>query len=217
MATTNQENENSGANGANGAAKSKTEYEAVKMTDGRTVQFPGKRQLSKEVTVDTKAETVEVRFDFRNGETAKISSSDLDAETALLSMGHGLSQKCGDTTAGVQKIDDMYLAVTDMIERLKKGDWAAVREAGDSFSGASIVIRAVCEATGKDVQFVKDFLNGKLEKAKAAGEKLTRNDLYASFRNPNSKTGQIIDRMEKEERAKATKVNADELMQELTA
>lgn len=194
---------------------SKTEYEPVAMKDGRTVQFPGKRQMDKTPITDVAAETAGVRFDFRNGQTISISSADLDIPTILQALAHGLSQKCGDTVAGVAKVDDMFLGVEEMIERLKKGEWAVAREAGDSFSGASIVIRALCEVTGKSLEEIKAFLTGKLEAAKAAGAKLTRNDLYSSFRAPNSKTGVVIERMEREERAKAAKLDVNDLLAEI--
>ena len=47
------------------------------------------------------------------------------------------------------------------------------------------------------------------------GEKLTRQELYSSFRNPASKTGQIIKRLEEEKAAKATKFSADDLLAEM--
>lgn len=206
-----QENEGSEAV----SAKSKTEYEKVTMTDGREVSFPGKRQISKEITIDEENQTVSVRFDLRNGETFSIQSTELDSTTALQAMGHGLSQKVGDTVAGVPKIEDITISIEDMVSRLKKGEWSAPREAGDSFAGAGLVVRAVAEATGKTVEYVKAFLNAKLEKAKASGEKLTRNDLYAAFRNPESATGKIIDRLEKEERSKASKIDSSRLLAEL--
>lgn len=198
-------------------AKAKTEYEAVKMGDGRTVQFPGKRQLDKTVTPDMEKESVSVRFDLRNGDSYSLSSAELDIKTLLLALGNGISQKVGDTTAGVAKVEDMSLAIDEMIGRLKKGEWTVAREAGDSFSGASLVIRALCESTGKTVEYIKAFLQGKLDAAKERGEKLSRNDLYAGFRNPASKTGQIIKRLEEEERAKNTKVNAADLEAEMMA
>ena len=90
-----------------------------------------------------------------------------------------------------------------------------MREAGESLAGASIVIRAICEATGKSISDVRAFLDGKLEAAKARGEKLTRQALYASFRNPASKTGAIIKRMEEEKASKSNAVNADDLLAEM--
>lgn len=203
---------------ANG--KPTTEYEEVKMEDGRTVKFAGKRQIDKTVTVDEAAGTVNVRFDFRNGKTLSIGSEDLTPSLQLQALGHGLSQKCGDEAAGEKDIDDIVVAIEDVMTRLKSGDWKVAREAGDSFSGSSVVIKAIGEATGKSAEEVKAFLQGKLDASKAAAEKsgvkaLTRAELYASFRNPNSKTGKIIARLEAEKAAKAAKVNADELLAEI--
>ena len=197
------------------ATKAPTEYETVKMLDGREVKFAGKRQIDKTVMIDEAGQSVTVRFDFRNGETRTISAGDVPEVTQLQLIGHGLAQKCGDEAAGVASIDDIVLGVSDMMDRLKKGEWAVARAAGDSFSGASIVIKAICEVTGKSVEDVRAFLGGKLEKAKAAGEKLSRSELYASFRNPNSKTGMVIERLEREARAKTSKANADELLGEI--
>jgi hypothetical protein len=197
-------------------AKPKTEYTAVTMEDGRVVQFAGSRQADKTVTLEADG-TVSVSIDFRNGKSVRVNSSQLNAQTQAQALGHGLSQKIGDEYSGVKKVDDMHLAAEEMIKRLVAGDWSQAREAGDGFSGASIVIKAIVEATGKTVDQVKAFLNGKLEAAKAKGEKLTRADLYASFRNPASKTGVIIERLEREERSKASKVNADDLLAEVGA
>jgi hypothetical protein len=78
-----------------------------------------------------------------------------------------------------------------------------------------VVIKALVEASGKTVEEVKKFLDGKLEAAKAKGEKLTRQALYASFRNPTSKVGQIIRRLEEEKAAKNSAVDADAVLGEL--
>ena len=188
------------------------EVEQVSMEDGRTVGFAGKRRLIKEVVIEGKV--VQVRFDFRNGVTRTFTAS---KDNLLQLAGHGASQKIGDETAGLEELDDMVVAVEDMISRLDKGEWTAVRSAGDGFSGASVVIKAICEATGKPVDFVKTFLQGKLDTAKARGEKLSRAELYASFRNPTTKTGAIIARLEADKKVKAEKVNADDLMAELNA
>jgi hypothetical protein len=189
-----------------------TEVTPVEMTDGRIVNFAGKRRLNKEVIVESG--NAAVRFDFRNGETRTfpVSGSGLLIELAC----HGASQKIGDETAGLDDLDDMVVAVDDMITRLSAGEWTAPRAAsGDSFAGASVVIRAICEATGKGVQEVKDFLQRKLDTAAAAGQKLSRRALYDSFRNPTSRTGQIIERLEREKKSKASAVDANELLGEL--
>lgn len=195
--------------------KKVTERTAVKMEDGSTVEFAGNRQVSKSVEVNPQSGEVTVKFAFRNGALRQISAGGLSREVQLRALGHGLSQKIGDNFAGVKELDDIVLATDDMMKQLSGGDWGAVREAGDSLAGASIVIRAICEATGKSISDVRAFLDGKLEAAKARGEKLTRQALYASFRNPASKTGAIIKRMEEEKASKSNAVNADDLLAEM--
>jgi hypothetical protein len=202
-------------------AKAKTEYTAVKMEDGRTVQFPGTRQVSKEINVGDGE--VSVRFDFRNGATRSISSGDLTEALQLQALGHGLSQKIGDSWASIKAVEDMVLQCDELLEQVKGGNWFAPSAggSGDSMAGASIVIRAIVEATGKDVAFVKDFLKKKLDAAKAAVDagnpaaKLTRQDLYSSFRNPTTKTGQIIKRLEEEALTKNNKVDSSALLAEM--
>jgi hypothetical protein len=198
-------------------SKATTEYEAVTMTDGRVVQFPGKRNVDKTVTIDEAAGTFSVRLDFRNGQTRQLDSAQLTSATFLRAAGHGVSQKLGDNFAGVKELDDMVLATDEMIIQLTGEGWNVARESGDSMAGASIVIRAVCEATGKDIAFVKAFLQGKLDKAKAAGQKLSRQELYNSFRNPTTKTGAIIKRLEEEKVSKTSAVAADDLLAEIGA
>lgn len=191
------------------APKKETEKETITMNDGRQVEFAGKRKMLKDVTVD--GLNVSVRFDFRNGETRTFTVPD---ELLGQFAAHGASQKIGDETAGVADLDDMVVAVDEIIERLGKGDWAAARAEGDGFSGASVVIKAIAEVTGKSADTVKAFLQGKLDAAKAKGEKLTRQALYKSFRNPASATGKVIQRLELEKASKST-VNSDDMLAEL--
>ena len=206
--------------------KAKAEVTLVKMTDGREVGFAGKRKLVKDVLIDESklvvdgesimvgAGAVTVRLDFRNGETISFSPP---AKLVPQFIGHGASQKTGDETAGTEDVDDMVLHVGELVARLNAGEWSAAREAGDGFAGASIVVKAICEATGKSVEFVKSWLQGKLDAAKARGEKLSRQELYNSFRNPNSKTGAIIKRLEEEKLSKGAKVDADAELAEIGA
>ena len=198
-------------------SKSPTEYIKVTMEDGREVEFPKSRKTDKTVLADAAGTATGVRFDFVNGRTLSILFSELSSETLAYACGHGISQKGGDSYASVKETDDMVLAVEEIFTRLRAGEWAAVREAGDSTAGASIVIRALVEATGKTVEFVKTFLQRKLDDAKAKGEKLSRQDLYNSFRSPGSKTGAIIKRLEEEKLAKGAKVSAADLEAEMMA
>lgn len=197
------------------AAKAKTEYTDVKMDDGRVVKFAGKRQMQRSVILNEEEGTVSVQFDLRNGKSFTISSGDLSEKVILTTIGHGISQKVGDECAGVKEVDDMALAVEEMIGRLVSGEWTATREASDSFSGASVVIRAICEVSGKSPEEVKVYLQKKIDSAAARGEKLTRNQLYRSFRSTSSPTGAVIARMEQEALEKSSKVSAKDLLAEL--
>ena len=193
------------------AVKAETVREAVTLTDGRVVEFAGKRKMRKEVIIEGGA--VSVRFDFRNGETRLFTVP----ESLLLDCaGHGASQKIGDDVAGVEDLDDVIVGIDAMIARLSEGNWSAERAEGDGFSGASVVIKAIAEVTGKSIEAVKAFLQSKLDQAAAKGEKLTRQALYKSFRNPASKTGQVIQRLELEKASKSS-VNSDDMLGELEA
>jgi len=189
------------------------------MTDGRKVNFAGKRKVNKETLVDDAGIVVEdgvmqitagavsIRMDFRNGETRTI-----PLPLALLARfaGHGAEQKFGDelATSADKPLseDDMVLAIDDLNALVQSGKWGAGRAAsGGGVSGASVVVQAICEATGKDVATVKAYLQKKLD----ADPALTRRALYDSFRVAGTKTGVIIKRMEDAKLAKVAKVDAD--------
>lgn len=196
--------------------KAPTVYTDVQMEDGRTVKFPGDQKVKKAVVFDN-GTAVGVQFDFRHGATRSLQLSDLDAATREYAACHGLLQKVGDEWSGTKESEDMLLEGEKVIARLKAGDWAVEREAGDSMAGASVVIKALVEATGKSVEDIKKFLDKKIEAAKEAGQKLSRQQLYASFRNPTSKVGQIIRRIEEEKASKNAAVDADATLGELLA
>lgn len=192
--------------------KAPAEVKKVTMSDGRVVDFVGKRRMIKETTEGDNSVTV--RFDFVDGNTRSI-TVDLTDPLAVKFLGHGISQKVGDETAGDKEVDDMVLHVDAILERLSKGEWGVERGASDGFSGASVVVKAIMEATGKDQAFVKAFLDKKLEDGKANG--LTRQALYKAFRDPSSKTGQIILRLEAEKAKKESGVDGDAAIAEMLA
>ena len=201
-------------------AKKGIERTEVKMEDGTTLSFPGSRQVDKSYEISPTGR-VTWTFAFRNGAVRMFHSEELSEDMLLRAIGHGIVQKVGDEWSGVKDIEDIVLTADEIIGRLKAGEWGTVREGGDSMAGAGIVIRAICEVNGKTPDFVKTFLKGKLDAAKKAVEagnpaaKLTRQDLYNSFRNPTTPTGKVIKRMEEEKLAKSTKVNAADVMAEM--
>lgn len=212
------------------AAKPKAEVQEVVMSDGRTVGFAGKRRVLKETLLDSSKIAVDgdtvtlqdgaisIRMDFRSGETRLFP---LKAAMVPQFAGHGAEQKYGDELAAPSdkplSDEDMVMAVEELHDQLyAKGEWRAVSEGGGGFAGASIVVRALVEASGKTIEQVKAFLQKKLDDAKARGEKLSRNELYASFRDPTTKVGAIIRRLEEEKLAASKKVDADAELAELT-
>lgn len=212
---------------AEAESKSKTEYTPVVMTDGRTVQFAGKKKLDKTTVIDTgkidideasglvqmAQGAVSIRLDFRNGETRTFSPP-----LALYAkfLGHGGEQKLGDNLAASADKplteDDMVMATDELMGELAKGNWGKSRaEGGGATAGAGIVVQAIMEATGKDAATVKAYLDKKI----AATEGLTRPALYASFRVEGTKTGEIIKRLEAGKIKKAAKVDADAALAEV--
>jgi len=173
--------------------KKATVYTDVKLEDGREVKFAGTRKMQKKY--EETPEGVKATFDFVNGATRSITIGP-DSKLIATLVGHGLVQKIGDETATTADVDDMVLEVEAMIQRLASGD---------GFSGASVVLKALVEVTGLSLEAVK----ANIEKKLAATEGLTRKALYDSFRNPNSKTGVVIARLEQEKLAKSAKIDAD--------
>jgi hypothetical protein len=192
------------------AAKKETVYTDVTYPDGRVAKFPGNRKMQKEYGTDAEG-SVFVRFDFVNGVT--LTHTIAPSDPLLTSyIGHGAAQKIGDETAGEKDVDDMVIAVEAKIKQLAgdpatgvAGIWNTGGGSGDSFSGASVVLKALVEVTNLSLEKVK----ANIEKKLAETPTLTRNDLYKSFRNPSTKTGQVIARMEQEKAAKNVKIDAD--------
>lgn len=138
--------------------------ETVTMSDGRQVVFAGKRKLLKETIVD--GSQVSVRLDFRNGKSIVYEIPD---SLILRFAGHGAEQKLGDATAGEQNVDDMVEAVESVILQLNKGEWNARREGGaGGFAGASVLLRALVEVSGKPIERVREYLGTLNQKEKLA-------------------------------------------------
>lgn len=180
------------------AAKPKAEVTKVKMSDGREVEFAGKRKLLKEIIVDEKG--VKIRLDFVNGTTRTFPVRDSYFYHAA---GHGMSQKYGDECAGLDDVDDMILGVDEMDKRLaEKGldGWRIAREGG-GLGGTSVLLRALVELSGKPAEEVKAFLA-----TKSQAEKL-------ALRN-SAKVKPIVEKIEAEKASKAAKVDTDALLRD---
>lgn len=181
--------------------KQEKQVETISMTDGRKVDFAGKRRMLKEVVVE--GDKVSVRFDFRNGNTF---TAAVPSQHLLYAAGHGYAQKLGDTVAGLKdehgaaaSEEDMQLEVEGLAERLAKGEWNSVREGG-GFAGLSILAKALVEAyPTKSKDEIKSFLTERSVEEKRALRK-------------SAKLSPIITRMEAERDAKANKVDTGSLL-----
>ena len=178
-------------------AKQEPTVETVTMTDGRVVDFAGKRKLLKEAAETANGE-VQIRLDFRNGETRLFT---IPAGMLNKFAAHGAEQKLGDEIAGLDDIEDCVLAVDNLIDRLYNGEWGVRREA-NGMAGTSVLVRALVEHTGKTVEAIKAFLANKSQAEKVA------------LRN-NPKVKPIVDRIESEKAAKKSSVDTDALLDEL--
>ena len=178
-------------------SKAETAVETVTMQDGRIVEFAGKRKLLKE-SLQSPEGKVQVRLDFRNGETRLFTIPDnMLAKFAA----HGAEQKLGDEIAGLTDTDDCVIAVDELIDRLYNGEWGVKRES-NGMAGTSVLVRALVEHTGKTVEQIKTFLSGKSQAEKVA------------LRN-NPKIKPIVERIEAEKASKAAKVDTDAMLGEL--
>ena len=172
--------------------------EVVKMSDGREVSFAGKRKAIKSSDyVDGK---VQVRIDFRNGVSKLYTIPEQHTAKAAC---HGGEQKFGDSYAGVDDIGDMIACTDKVSDNLEAGDWSA-RVEGSGIAGSSVLARALAELTGKPLEEIKVWLKPKSQADKMA--------LRAS-----SKLKPIIERLEAEKVAKASKVDTSSLLAEIGA
>lgn len=196
------------ADGASGGATTaakpkKSESEVVDMSDGRKVEFVGKRRMLKESIYATDSGLPSIRLDFRNGETR---SFPVPQELLFQFAAHGAEQKLGDETAGESDLDDMILAVDQLIDRLSKrnaetgafeGKWSTEREGG--MSGTSILMKALMEYSKKTKDEIMAFLKDKTPADKAA-------------LRTSTKLKSIVDRLEAEKLSKIAKVDTDALL-----
>lgn len=178
-------------------AATPTPVETVTMLNGKIVEFAGKRKLLKDSTIDSEGK-VTLTMDFRNGESRTITLPDsLMARFAA----HGAEQKFGDEIAGLDNIDDAVLAIDDLMDRIKAGEWNVKREA-NGMAGTSVLLKALVEVTGKSVEQIKAFLAGKTQAEKVA------------LRN-SPKIKPTVEKIEAAKATKASNVDTDALLGEL--
>jgi hypothetical protein len=197
------------------AGKKKTEVEKVTMSDGREVEFAGKRKLNKEYNLNEDGTLKNIVLDFRNG----VSKTIVIPESLIGQFaGHGALQKYGDELAGIKgadggeaDIDDMVLTIENLDENIQAGKWST-RVPGDGMGGTSVLIQAMVEYSGKTIEKVKEFLKDKDPKFKMA---LRLNDQRANAAGETMAS--IVKKIEAAKAAKGAKVNTDKALDDLDA
>ena len=169
------------------------------MSDGRKVDFVGKRRVLKEGIIDRGAGTVALRMDYRNGATRLYP---VRPEMILDFAAHGVKQKYGDELAGEEgDLEDQVLVTDRLHEQLfDKGEWKTER-VGDSMAGTSVLLKALLEFSGgkRTVEQLKSFLKGKSQKEKLALR--AHKDIKP-----------IVDRMEAQKLAGGESVDTDSML-----
>jgi len=179
------------------SGKKETQYETVKMDDGRIVDFAGTKRLLKSDETGSDG-VVKVRFDFRNGETRLFT---VPSQLLLKFAVHGVAQKLGDEVSGLKDIDDAVLAIDNLMDRLERGEWTQVREA-NGLAGTSVLARALVEVTGNDIKRVREYLSTKSQAEKIA-------------LRTNAKIAPVIARLEAGKTKKENSIDTDALLGEL--
>lgn len=171
---------------------------AVTMADGSVLQFNTKQKLIKTSAIGDDG-SIALRLDFSNGQTRTFN---MPESLRNRFAAHGIEQKLGDAIAGETDVDDAVVSMDDLITRLTNGEWAAARASG-GFTGTSVLIRALVEASGKTPEAIKSWLENKTQAEKLA---LRRTEKLAP----------IVQRLEAEKGAKAKNtIDTDTLLGEL--
>jgi hypothetical protein len=182
------------------ATKKDPEITVIHMDDGRDVDFVGQKKLIKTHIIGEGS--LQIRLDWVNGESRMFTlSTEMLNQYALF----GAGEKISNEMAGVKEVDDCVIAVDDLIERLKKGEWAVGRT-NNGMAGTTSLIRALVEHTGKSVEDIKAFVVAKNFQEKAALRE-----------HPHIKA--IITKLEagKKKKAPPAPIDTDALLGELAA
>ena len=108
-----------------------------------------------------------VTIKFLEGESVTLLLEDIPEETIKRLALHGASQKLGDSYSGEDDIEVARARALGVANRLKQGDWKAVRE-GSGGSRISDLARALAAITGNTVEQSVAVIED-MDKAKRAG------------------------------------------------
>lgn len=112
-----------------------------------------KKFLAKVTPFDADGKEGQVSFVLGNGQTVTAVLKDLPEDIVARLVVHGLSQKVGDSVAGLSKdrrFGDAYATMQDVVAMLVQGNWNAGRE-----GGSSDLVEALAKLKKLDVESVR--------------------------------------------------------------
>lgn len=178
----------------------------ITMVDGSVRGFPEKRKVLKEVTAvmgDDGKPIVKATLAWDNGQFTYFTMP----ETLVLEfLKHGVAQKLGDASAGIELTDDAQLATEQLVDGLYEGRWSQRSDGG--MAGASLLARALIEISNGSLtpEQVRKFLS---ERTKAEQSALSR----------SAKVAPVYTRLQQERAAKkvskGTALDGDALLGDL--
>lgn len=144
---------------------------------------------------------------FSNGQRIRVRVADLDQSIIAHAVMHGLKQKLVDAAALSRNpdtgrsatIEDKYLAVREVYDRLMAGQWNKNRGDGTGTGVGGLLFRALCRLySGKTPDQIRAFLDGKSKEEQSALRK-------------NPRVAAIIETI-KAESAKTPDVDSDDML-----
>jgi hypothetical protein len=139
---------------------------------------------------------------FANGKSLEVDVSKLSPDIQQQAMLHGIKQKLVDAAAIARNpdtgrsasVDDKYAAVAEIHARITSpnGTWNKVREAGATpATKGNLLVRALMKMTGKDKNYVDDFLSSKTKEERNALQRNPRVLQIIAELQANAGTGDV--------------------------
>jgi glutathione S-transferase len=115
---------------------------------------------------DTGSDIGKVGFTFSDGEVIVVALSEFPKDIIAHLAQHGLSQKCGDSYAGVGgDVKQAQTNLATLIEQLKAGNWVSRSGGGPRMT---LLVMALAEVTGRTVEETAEKVEGLSKEEKAS-------------------------------------------------
>lgn len=109
-----------------------------------------------------------VNFNFSNGEVLECTLDSIPEEVQKHLMLHGLSQKVGDSYAGMDTVEECLETASAMFERLVKGEWTAARQSSGTPKTSQLfeaLVRCMPNKSAEEIQTLLENMDDEKKKA----------------------------------------------------